>query len=313
MSSSVQPFTVPLVCVGLLFISVLRAEAKPQPEAQDQSNSKPVPLNKKKTVLLDKEGNRLLLKTKVVLRQGLLEMLLCKKQTKEHESILAIDSKAYVIHTGLLALGLEPGKPVRFSPDYQPPTGPRLKVILNWTDQQGRPHRAAGQRWVRHVTRRYYAEPLKERPDDWMPPEDSELRYDKKNGELVWYGIMKPKQRDALLKLSQSPKYRNAIRSFYKRSQPQQMEAEWVFVGSNFYVNEKTGERFYRAEGGDVICVANFPSALLDVAIPSTSKGTSNLLFEAYTPRIPPLGTKVTIELIPASGQPKDEQSPREP
>ena len=61
--------------------------------AKDAKKSKePVPLNKQGTVLLDVDGKRLLLKTKVCLRDGVLEMFCCLKQTKEHESILAIES-----------------------------------------------------------------------------------------------------------------------------------------------------------------------------------------------------------------------------
>ena len=36
----------------------------------------------------------------------------------------------------------------------------------------------------------------------------------------------------------------------------------------------------------------------IDVAVPSSSQG-DDLLFEAYTERIPPRGTPVTLELIP--------------
>lgn len=92
--------------------------------AKDAKKSKePVPLNKSGTVLLDVDGKRLLLKTKVCLREGVLEMFCCLKQTKEHESILSIDSEAYVIHTGLLALGAKPGSPVKIQPEYAPPKG----------------------------------------------------------------------------------------------------------------------------------------------------------------------------------------------
>ena len=72
------------------------------------------------------------------------------------------------------------------------------------------------------------------------------------------------------------------------------MKANWVFAGSGF-----TKENYYLAEDGDVICVANFPTATLDLAAKSSSQGNSNLLYEAYTERIPPRGTAVTIELIP--------------
>jgi hypothetical protein len=82
------------------------------------------------------------------------------------------------------------------------------------------------------------------------------------------------------------------------------MKADWVFAGSGFYTEEETGKESYRAEGGDLICVANFADATIDVAIPS-SADDSNRNFEAYTERIPPKGTPVTIELIPVADNAK--------
>ena len=71
-----------------------------------------------------------------------------------------------------------------------------------------------------------------------------------------------------------------------------------MFGGSGFWTDERTGERHYQAQSGDFICVSNFPSAMLDLPIPSTDKDGS-LLFEAFTERIPPLGTPVTLILTP--------------
>ncbi len=52
-------------------------------------------------------------------------------------------------------------------------------------------------------------------------------------------------------------------------------------------------------EAGDLICVSNFPDAMLDLAIKSTDKQAEGLLFEAWTEGIPPRGTEVTMELVP--------------
>jgi len=279
---------------GRLSSAVFAAE-----QAGGETAGKLVPLNKSGTVLLDAKGKRVLLKSKVVLREGLLEMLLCLKQTKEHESILAVDAKAYVIHTGLVALGAKTGKPVEFTPEFKPPSGQKIDIFVAWTDKKGKQHREPAQSWIRHVTRRFYGEPLDRLPKGVTIPEESDLRYDERNRELSWYGQMSAKQRDELLKLSDDEQYRKAIQSFYKRGRSRQMQADWVFVGSGFYVDESTGEKYYQAEGGDVICVANFSTAMIDVAIKSTASGESNLLFEPYTERVPPLDTDVTVELVP--------------
>jgi len=75
------------------------------------------------------------------------------------------------------------------------------------------------------------------------------------------------------------------------------MESDWVFAGSTLFTDEQ-GKQHYQAEGGDLICVSNFPSAMLDLPVES-SQATSDLLFEAFTEHIPPIGTKVRIVLTP--------------
>jgi hypothetical protein len=76
------------------------------------------------------------------------------------------------------------------------------------------------------------------------------------------------------------------------------MAHPWVFAGSGFWTDEQTGKKYYQAEGGDFICVSNFPSAMLDLPIES-SQSNEALLFRAFTERIPPLGTPVTLLLRP--------------
>ena len=279
-------------------------QTKSPKDAAAKASEDLTPLNRSKTVLLDRKGKRVLLKAKVVLREGLLEMLCCPTQTKEHESILAVDAKAYVVHAGLLALGAKPGKPAQFLPEFKPPTGQKIDIFLQWTDEKGKPHRAKAQEWIRDAVRRYYGEKLETMPPDVKIPKDSELYYDDKHKELAWFGHMTVQQRDELTALSKDAAYRKAIKSFYDRSQPRLMQADFVFAGSGFYVDDD-GQKYYQAEGGDLICVANFPSAMIDVSIESSASGEQNLAFEPVTERIPPVDTDVTIELVPVFEKPK--------
>lgn len=267
--------------------------------ADGKKSKEPVPLNKQGTVLLDVDGKRLLLKTKVCLREGVLEMFCCLKQTKEHESILAVDSEAYVIHTGLLALGAKPGSPVKFQPEYSPPKGTRIRIFCQWTDKDGKPHREPAEKWVRNSSRRFFVELFDEKPAGLELKEDSDLKWDEKNKELYWFGHMSEKQRDSFLALSKDEKYRKAIRKFFDLTQPKPLDAPWVFAGSGFFVDEASGTKSYLAEGGDVICVANFASAMIDLSAKSSATGEANLLWEAWTERIPPTGTNVLLELVP--------------
>lgn len=276
---------------------------------QAEKGDKLVPLNKQGTVLVDSVGKRILLKSKVVLREGQLELLCCLKQTKEHEAILSVDTKAYVVHAGLLAIGAVPGKPVEFVPEYKAPTGQKIDIFLNWTDDKGKPHRVPAQNWVRNAIHRFYVEKLERFPPEIKLPEDSTLRWAAKDKEVLWFGPMTAKQRDELLGWSKDKAYQKAIESFYKQSQPKQMEATFVFAGSGFFEDEQTKQKIYRAEDGDLLCVANFASATIDVAVKSTS-GNEDLMFEAYTDRIPPRDTEVTIELIPVFEK-KSEAKPK--
>ncbi len=265
--------------------------------------TKLVPLNPQKTVLLDAEGKRLLLKGEVCLRDGLLEMLVCLKRTKEHEAILTLDSKAQIVHAGLLALGLEPGKPVQHLPEFKPATGPILDITLLWTDVEGKAQRMPAQQWVRNSARRYWIAKLDPPPTDLQPPPDSDLRWDDKRKEVLWYGRMSDAQRDQLLKLSTHAEYQKAIRSFHAESQTKPLKADFVFAGSGFTTDKKTDEKYYQAEAGDLICVANFATATIDLATAS-SASADDLLWEAYTERIPPVGTPVTIEIKARPKQP---------
>jgi hypothetical protein len=267
-----------------------------------KQNEAIVSLNPNRTVLLDREGKRLLVKTHVVLREGLLEMLCCPAQTKEHESILAVDARAYVIHAGLVALGAKPGLPVQYRPQFKPPSGQPIDIFLQWTDAQGKPHRVRAQEWIRNATHRMYVAAFDKLPAGLTLPErDDELpiRYHPKFKELAWFGPMSTAQRDKLLSLSQDAAYQKAIRTFFADGQSKQLEAGWVFVGSGYYVDDKTGEKSYLAEGGDLICVSNFPTAMLDLSVKSTDKQDEGLLFEPWTERVPPKGTEVTMELVP--------------
>jgi uncharacterized repeat protein (TIGR01451 family) len=77
------------------------------------------------------------------------------------------------------------------------------------------------------------------------------------------------------------------------------MQHPWVFAGSRFLNNPQTGQNVYQADReGDLVCVSNFPDAVLDLPIASSS-ANEELLFEAFTERIPRIGTPVTMILTP--------------
>lgn len=183
-------------------------------------------------VWLDQERKRLVLAGRIALREGQLEMFACLAGTKEHESVVAIETKAYVVHGGLLAVGAEAGKAVQFQPTFRPASGTEVEITVYWREKSGELKSARAQEWIRDIKTQ------------------------------------------------------------------KEMTQNWVFAGSGFWTDEKTGQKFYLAEDGDFICVSNFASAMLDLPTES-SQSAGSLLFEAFEDRIPPQGTPVTMVLTP--------------
>jgi len=87
----------------------------------------------------------------------------------------------------------------------------------------------------------------------------------------------------------------------------------WVFAGSRIVTNTVTGQVAYQADReGDLICVSNFPAAVLDLPIPS-SASNEELMFEAFTEHIPAKGTPVTVLLTPKPAKPDKPPAKSEP
>ncbi len=219
------------------------AESTAQPSADEEGSASAaeqvlpadpewIRLSPTEEIWIDRKNKRLIVGGRICLRRGLLEMFACPRGTKEHESIVSVNAKAYLVHTGLLALGAQPGRPVQYDPKYVPATGPKVRVDVAWQNTKGSTELRPAQQMILHVKTR------------------------------------KP------------------------------MEHGWVFAGSGFWQDEPSGERYYLAENGELICVSNFSSALLDLPIESP-RDNAQLLFEANTDQIPPLGTAVQLILTP--------------
>lgn len=78
------------------------------------------------------------------------------------------------------------------------------------------------------------------------------------------------------------------------------MKQRFVFAGSELFKDPETGEMRFAADGGDLITVSNFISAILDVPIAS-SAADSERSFMANTAKIPALNTPVTMYLKPVA------------
>jgi len=105
-------------------------------------------MSKPNRVWVDKKKGIVLVDGCISLREGMLEMFACPQGTKEHESIVAVYSSAQVVHAALLAVGAEPGHPVRWDPEFEPPAGTEIAIEAHWQDAAGRWQKLAAEQWV---------------------------------------------------------------------------------------------------------------------------------------------------------------------
>ena len=88
-------------------------------------------------VWIDRARREVVVGGRIALASGPIEFFACPQGTKEHESIVATQASARLVHAALLAIGLEPGSPVAFDPEYVAASGPRIAVRVRWTRADG--------------------------------------------------------------------------------------------------------------------------------------------------------------------------------
>jgi hypothetical protein len=183
---------------------------------------------------LDLENKEVVVDAEVALTEGPLELLLCPRRTKEHESILAadVDPRAFYVALNQIA---EPGSPVQYEPEFAPPKGQAVRIEVEW-EHAGKVHRCDARRWIRQAA---------ENPKD-----------------------------------------------------VRELSADFVFAGSRFVRAPGQSRLQWLGDEGYLVCVSNFPGAIVDVSMKSDSSNAA-LLFEAWTDRIPPKGTKVRVSIRP--------------
>jgi hypothetical protein len=91
-------------------------------------------------------------------------------------------------------------------------------------------------------------------------------------------------------------------RQWVKTERNAPLERDWVFAGSQLYDDPLTKKKRYAADEGDLITVANFSSAILDLPIES-SANDADRAFTTNTDKIPPVGTEVLVALYPRPAQ----------
>lgn len=243
------------ITILALFISIAilgcddrtsKPDDKKTPPVADKKTtvSKTVEIAKNVSLEVMPDGKRrVLIPAEVCFREGPLEMFMCRKFTKEHESIVRAEIDARELHKALLAAGALVGSPVKFEPKFEPPKGTSIKVFVRYT-KDGKEKTVNAREWIR----------------------------------------------DGRTK--------------------KELNVDWVFAGSFFYPgpnDEPTKPTHYAGNSGAIVCVSNMPDATLDIPVVSSDQN-EELLFEAFTDRIPELGTKVTIIFEPQVEKKPDEK-----
>lgn len=130
-------------------------ELPPRPELSKKSKFTALDKNDRLFLEVGENGEkRVLFQADVCLRGGvLLEVLCCKKNTKEHESILHVDLDARYIHAALLGADAQVGKPVQFvnpktmEAEYKPASGQRINVEVCY-QKGGKVITERAQEWI---------------------------------------------------------------------------------------------------------------------------------------------------------------------
>lgn len=103
---------------------------------------------------VDLKNRQIILNAEVCKPTYGLEFFLCKWNEKSYESVLHTKAQAWQLHAGLLALGLTPGRPARWSSGFGedakflPPQGAELKITLRWKDADGKQQTAEAGDWL---------------------------------------------------------------------------------------------------------------------------------------------------------------------
>ncbi len=197
----------------------------------------------------------------ICLDQGPLELVACGRGTKEHESIVALSSRAMHIHTALLLIGAVNGHPAmrRPKPDEEtvwesvPPRGDAVEVWLVVPDAAGKSHE--------------------------RPISDFVVRTQERVDEVDGTTLNSPQDRERLGK-----------------GEAESLPNRFLFAGSELR-DAKSGPRQYLADlSGDYISIATFGDELL--CLPYVESKANDVLSWQIKPKsLPKVGTKVTLRL----------------
>jgi hypothetical protein len=175
-----------VAAAAIVFPRGLRAEDLKKP-AKSKEPEGLVRLSPKFPVWIDGKNKRVVMVGRICLREGQMEMFACLRRTKEHESIVAVPTEAYIVHAGLVASGAEPGNPARFVPKYEPARGTEIAITLYWSDEKGGRHKARAQEWLHNLrTNKAMEQPwVFGGSGFWVDPLNGQRHYQAEDGDFI--------------------------------------------------------------------------------------------------------------------------------
>lgn len=269
----------------------------------------------------------------VQIRRGIVEYLASQKGgEKEHESVLLLDARPRDIQFALILLGLRqglPGQGPRVQGDPTPPTGDPVAVVARWIEP-----RLAVRRGGRDIALPVYPEVERalgpaaaqgfsvkvrqgDRQEDLFRAVSEGSRIPLAPAESVQVLFRRDGQpaSRSLSGLLLEPGEEGSITGaaaevrgdeLLKRHPGGQAlpRFDFVFSGSRFEPNPRTGENVFlaEAEGGTIIATYHDPAAILDN--PLRAEGGNDEAIAANEEHLPVQGTPVVLTLRPAAPAP---------
>ena len=157
-----RPTTRGLIAALFLFLASACASA----QVADKKDTKPQAaakgVGKLPHVSFDAKKRQVRVECEALDVEAPLEFFCVLVNTSEHESVLRTPAKPSHIHTALLAVGLEPGRPVEYSESlkkWMPPKGPPLHITIEY-EKDGKTVSVPAYRCMRDLRTKKEAKPF---------------------------------------------------------------------------------------------------------------------------------------------------------
>jgi hypothetical protein len=99
-------------------------------------------------IKIDTNERTITFPARVNMQKGLVEVFLCSRGGKTHESIFVTDITPYFMQVALLMIGLKPADPEQYLSPDTPISGDPVQINVSWTDSLGTQHRYEGDELV---------------------------------------------------------------------------------------------------------------------------------------------------------------------